>query len=112
MEREKDWINKEPYIILVKKDLSKLVEDHIIEELVNDLNLLSQGERGSAVLSPHTDFLGAGKRKGHRRKGVDLLAESRERTDDDRKIDKVIKVFESESAFLKKDNKARNNWHN
>lgn len=54
MEREKDWVNKEPYTIMIKNEIAKSVEELLIKELLEDLSKINQHQRTTAHSTPMT----------------------------------------------------------
>jgi hypothetical protein len=56
MEREKDWVNKEPYIIMIKNEIAKSVEDLIIDEMLEDLSKIKFLQRTTTHSLPKTPF--------------------------------------------------------
>ena len=57
MEREKDWVNKEPYTIMIKNEIAKSVEDLLLKEILEDLNKINQAQRTANHSSPMTPAL-------------------------------------------------------
>lgn len=56
MEREKDWTNKEPYIIMIKNEVAQSIEDLLIDELLEDLSKIKSLQRTTTHSLPKTPF--------------------------------------------------------
>jgi hypothetical protein len=57
MEREKDWVNKEPYTIILKNEIAKEIEDLLLKELLEDLSKISEHKKTKTHSMPITPNL-------------------------------------------------------